>query len=75
MTHTYNDNILLKKIVTDKYSKGAYKNAVAYDLVKSEELYKFRLLEMYVDSQNPSYTEFYVQLPDESKAVLTIYHE
>lgn len=75
LTHTYNDNILLKKIVTDKYSKGAYKNAVAYDLVKSEELYKFRLLEMYVDPQDPSYTEFYVQLPDESKAVLTIYHQ
>lgn len=73
LTHMYNDKMIYRRVDTDKYVPGAYKDAVISELVNSENLEKFTLLDMYVDPKNPSYTEFYVEMPDGTKSVLTPY--
>lgn len=73
LVHTYNDQMVYRMITTDKYVKGAYKNAQTFETVNSEAFTQFTLLEMYIDPQNPAYIEFYVELPGGSRAVLTPY--
>lgn len=73
LTHTYNDQMVYRMITTDKYVQGAYQNAQTFETVNSEAFTQFTLLEMYVDSKNPAYVEFYVELPDGTRAVLTPY--
>lgn len=73
LIHTYNDQMVYRMITTDKYVPGAYQNAQTFETVNSEAFTQFMLLEMYVDPKNPAYVEFYVELPDGTKAVLTPY--
>ena len=73
LIHTYNDQMVYRKIATDKYVQGAYKNAKTFETVNSEAFTQFTLLQMYVDPKDLAYVEFYVELPDGSKAVLTPY--
>lgn len=71
LIHTYDDKMIYRKINTDKYQKGAYVDAQEYETISSEAFTQFNLLDMYVDSKNPAYVEFYVEMPNGEKAVLT----
>ena len=70
---THNDDMLFLQIVTDEYTPGAYKDISSFDLINSSQLTSFTLLDMYVDSADPAYTEFFVETPQGEKFVLIPY--
>lgn len=74
LTHMYNDKMAYRRIDTDKYAQGAYKDVQTFEVASSEDFSQFTLLEMYVDPKNPAYVEFYVELPDGTKSVLIPYN-
>ncbi|MDD6483053.1 MAG: copper amine oxidase N-terminal domain-containing protein [Clostridiales bacterium] len=73
LTNVYDDGMLYRMIVTDKYDEGAYKNAATYEKVYSQTFETFNLLNIYVDDNDPSYFEFYIEMEDGTKAVIMPY--
>lgn len=73
LSHTYNDKMRYRKIDVEEYVEGTYKHEQSFEVVSSEDLEEFTLLDMYVDEMQPDYIEFYVELPDGTKAVLMPY--
>lgn len=73
LSNIHDDGMLYRMIVTDKYTEGAYKNAVDYDKVYSQTFETFTLLNIYVDQNDPEYFEFYIEMADGTKAVIMPY--
>lgn len=70
LVHTYNDDMIYYYTPTDTYVKGGYKGG-SQNTMSASEFDTFNVLDMYIDQDNPSYIEFYVEFPNGIKAVLT----
>lgn len=70
----YQDNIPLSYKETSNYKKGHFvSDVVDNDVIYSDDLAGFEILDYYVDDQNPSNYEFFISLPNGTKAVIWPY--
>lgn len=73
LSNIYDDGMLYKMVVTDKYIEGAYKGVVEFEKVYSQTFETFTLLNIYVDNEDPEYFEFYIEMADGTRAVIMPY--
>ncbi len=75
-TRTFNDNLPFSYIEVENYDKkGKYvDNYVENDIIFSDDLATFTIIDYYVSGSNPSEFEYYIQLPDGTKAVIWPYN-
>ena len=69
----YDDNMLYHVIYTGNYSAGSYKDITDTGVISSADLQQFKILDGYVDPENPRYIELYIELPDGNTAVIRPY--
>ena len=70
---TYDDNMLYHIIYTSSYTPGAYKDISGTGVINSNDLQQFKVLNGYVDADNPRYIELYIELTDGTTAVIKPY--
>lgn len=70
---TYDDNMLYHIIYTSSYNAGSYKDITDTGVIGSGDLQQFKILDGYVDAENPNYIELYIELPDGTTAVIKPY--
>lgn len=70
---SHNDDMLFGQIITQSYFPGTYKEIASFDLINTSQLTSFTLLDMYVDKNDPSYIEFYIQTESGETFVLMPY--
>lgn len=73
LVHTYNDNMVYKVYITDKFNKGSYKTMQADDIREAAAFTDFVVKDMYIDDYTPQYVEFFVTLPDGTNMVIVPY--
>ena len=71
--NTYDDNMLYHIIYTSSYTPGAYKEISGTGVISSVDLPQFKILNGYVDADNPRYIELYIELSDGTTAVIKPY--
>lgn len=71
--NTYDDNMLYHIIYTNNYTPGAYKEISGTGVISSVDLPQFKILNGYVDADNPRYIELYIELSDGTTAVIKPY--
>ena len=70
----YQDNMPLSYKETKEYKKGHYvSDVVDNDVIYSDDIAGFTVLDYYVDEQDPSKYEFYISFPNGTKAVIWPY--
>lgn len=70
----YQDNIPLSYKEVKEYKKGHFVSEVVdNDVIGSDDIAGFEVLDYYVDEQDPSKYEFYISLPNGTKAVIWPY--
>lgn len=69
----YNDDMLFRQIITESYHEGTYKEIASFDLINTSQITSFTLLDMYVDKNDPSYIEFFIETQSGEKFVLIPY--
>ena len=71
--NTYDDQMLYHVIYTGVYTQGAYKDQTDTGVISSTDITNFKVIDGYVDPENPRYIEIYVEFPDGSRAVIKPY--
>lgn len=71
--NTYDDQMLYHVIYTGVYTQGAYKDQTDTGVISSADITHFKVIDGYVDPENPRYIEIYVEFPDGSRAVMKPY--
>lgn len=69
----YDDNMLYHVIYTNSYTAGSYKDVTDTGVIGATDLQQFKIIDGYVDTEDPTYIELYIELPDGSKAVIKPY--
>ena len=69
----YDDNMLYHVIYTGSYTGGSYKDITDTGVISSGDLQQFKILDGYVDTDDPRYIELYIELPDGTTAVIKPY--
>ncbi len=73
-TRLYNDNQPLSYEEVTLYNKGSYVNNVTdNDIIYSDTLTSFEVLDCYVDEKDPSKFEYFIELPNGKTAVIWPY--
>lgn len=72
LVHTYNDNMIYNYVEVSEFVPGTYRN-YTFNTITAAELDQFKLVDMYIDGDNPAYFEFYIELTDGRHIVLTPY--
>lgn len=70
---TYDDTMLYHIIYTDNYTPGGYADTTDTGVIESSALEHFKILDGYVDADNPRYIELYIELTNGQKAVIKPY--
>lgn len=73
LVHSYDDEMIYNVYDVNEFKKGSYKNKEADRLIKSSELAKFTVQDMYIDAETPEYVEFFITIPDGPNMVITPY--
>ncbi len=71
--NTYDDQMLYHVIYTGVYTKGAYKDQTDTGVITSVDITHFKVIDGYMDEENPRYIELYVEFPNGSRAVIKPY--
>ncbi len=69
----YDDNMLYHVIYTNSYTAGSYKDVTDTGVIGATDLQQFKIIDGYVDTEDPTYIELYIELTDGSKAVIKPY--
>lgn len=70
---TYDDGMLYEIIYTNSYKPGTYKDIDDTGIINSNKVEKFKLIDGYLDQNDKTYIELYVELPGGERAVLKPY--
>lgn len=71
---THTDDLPYSYRETEEYNKGEYVDSVKGDkVIYSNDISGFKVIDFYVDDQDPAKFEFYVEMPDKTTAVLWPY--
>ena len=71
---THTDDLPYSYRETSEYNKGEYVDSVRDGkVIYSNDISGFKVIDFYVDDQDPAKFEFYVEMPDKTTAVLWPY--
>ena len=72
---THTDDLPYSYRETSEYEKGEYVGSAKGDkVIYSNDISGFKVIDYYVDDQDPAKFEFYIELPDKTTAVLWPYY-
>lgn len=69
----YDDTMLYHVIYTDTYKHGTYQDITDTGVINATELSQFKLIDGFLDKDNPRYIELYIELPSGERAVIKPY--
>lgn len=70
---TYYDDMRYYIIYTSDYKPGSYKDYYDTDVISSDDIEHFKVLNGYIDKSDLTYIELYIELPDGRTAVIKPY--
>ncbi|MBR0366675.1 MAG: copper amine oxidase N-terminal domain-containing protein [Clostridia bacterium] len=70
---TYYDDMPYYIIYTAEYKPGTYKDFYDTEIISSDNIEHFKILNGYIDKNDLSYIEFFIELPDGRTAVIKPY--
>lgn len=70
---SYDDDLPYRYKEISEYNKGEYVGTTDGDVIYSNDIASFKVIDFYVDEQDPAKFEFYVELPEKKTVVIWPY--